>query len=404
MEFMKKITASVEFDGREYSLETGRLAKFASSVMVRCGDTMVLVTAVAAEKELEGIDFLPLQVEYKEKMASAGKIPGGFLRREGKPSDHEVLCARLIDRPIRPMITKAWHHETQIIANVFSAEPDVNPDTLAAVGASAALLISEVPFAVPVSEVRVGRLSRDGEFIINPSSSQLAECDIDITVAGTDAAIIMVEGEMKEISEEDFIRALDFGHEKIKILNKLQEDLLSQVEVEKKEVSEKVIPEEVVNLVIDTIFEDLKKHVYTISTKNQRRNNRLAIRERALEKANKIFAENEEYVSNIESWADTITSKLEKTLMRQMILDDKIRLDGRNLRQIRPIGCEIDVLPRTHGSSLFTRGETQSLTTVTLGTSRDEQIIDGLMPTYTERFILHYNFPPFSVGETGRLI
>ena len=256
---MKKITATVDFDGREYSLETGRLAKFANSVMVSCGETMVLVTAVASEKELEGIDFLPLQVEYREKMASAGKIPGGFLRREGKPSDHEVLCARLIDRPIRPMITKSWHHETQIIANVFSAEPGVNPDTLAAVGASAALLISEIPFTTPVSEVRVGRLN--GNFIVNPSNAQLDECDIDITVAGTDTAIIMVEGEMKEISEEEFIKALDFGHEKIRILNKLQKDLLSQLNVEKAEVCEKVIPEEFVTFVTDVIYEDLKTHV-----------------------------------------------------------------------------------------------------------------------------------------------
>ncbi len=399
---MQKITSQIEFEGKEYSLETGKLAKFASSVMVKCGDTMVLVTAVASEKEIEGIDFLPLQVEYKEKFASTGKIPGGFLRREGRPSDHEILCARLIDRPIRPMIPKTWHYETQVIANVFSAEPDVNPDTLAAVGASTALLISDIPFTTPISEVRVGRMN--GAFIANPSNTQLDKCDIDITVAGTDAAIMMVEGEMKEISEDDFILALDFAHEKIRQLNKMQADLVSQVSVAKRAFTEAVIPEEVAALVESTIHDDMNRYVHTVSTKNERREARASIREKALEAMQAKFADNEEYAPKVEKWTDDITAKLEKKLMRAMILDDRIRLDGRSLTQIRPIECEISALPRTHGSALFTRGETQSLTTVTLGTGRDEQLIDGLMPTYSERFILHYNFPPFSTGETGRLM
>ncbi len=405
---MQKITSAIKFAGKDYILETGRLAKFASSVLVSCGDTQVLVTAVASENELEGIDFLPLQVEYREKLSAAGKIPGSFLKREGRPSDHEILCARLIDRPIRPMITKSWHYDTQIIANVFSYEPDVNPDTLAAVGASAALLISDIPFEIPVSEVRVGR--KQGEFIINPSNAELEDCDIDITVAGTSVAILMVEGEMKEISEEDFIKALDFGHEHIRILNKLQEDLLSQVEVKKRAFTEEELPAELVAFVEETCYEDMKKYVHTITTKNERRESRLAIREKSLEATKEKFAvteanpEYEEYTENIERWVDTITGNLEKKFMRSMILDDKIRLDGRKLDEIRPINCEVGLLKRSHGSSLFTRGETQSLTSVTLGTSRDEQIIDGLNPTYNEHFILHYNFPPFSVGETGRLM
>jgi len=420
---MSKITATVNFDGRDYSLETGKLAKFANSVMVRCGDTMVLVTVVASEREMEGIDFLPLQVEYKEKYAAAGKIPGGFLKRETRPTDHEVLCSRLIDRPIRPMIPKTWHYDTQIIANVFSAEPDVNPETLAAVGASSALLISDIPFDTPVSQVRVGRL--DGKFIANPTNMQIENCDIDISVSGTDLAIMMVEGEMKEVSEDDFVKALEFAHEKIRVLNKLQMDFLKLFEeqsgqpVKKREFTVHEIPEIIVNFVEETIYSDLNKYVHTVTSKNERQESRANLKEKVIEEAKKKFAVTEEDKGNeviksienedkfpveqLEKWCDEIVAKLEKKQMRAMILDDKVRLDGRNLEQIRPIECEINYLPRTHGSSLFTRGETQSLTTLTLGTSRDEQMIDGLLPIYNERFILHYNFPPFSVGETGRL-
>lgn len=409
---MSKITATVNFEGKEYSLETGKLAKFANSVMVRCSDAMVLVTAVASEREMEGIDFLPLQVEYKEKYAAAGKIPGGFLKREARPTDREILSSRLIDRPIRPMIPKTWHYDTQIIANVFSAEPDVNPETLAAVGASAALLISDIPFDTPVSQVRVGRI--DGNFIANPTSMQLENCDIDISVSGTDLAIMMVEGEMKEVSEDDFVKALEFAHGKIRILNKLQMDFAKLFEekkgqpIKKREFSVPEIPAEVVEFVGNKISEDLNKYVHSVSSKNERSEHRTAIKTKAFEEASKEFGESKypEELENgqLEKWCDEIVAKLEKKQMRMMILDEKIRLDGRKLDQIRPIECEVDYLPRTHGSALFTRGETQSLTTLTLGTSRDEQLIDGLLPTYNERFILHYNFPPFSVGETGRLM
>ncbi len=425
---MSKITTSVTFNGKEYSLETGRLAKFANSVMVSCGETIVLVTVVASEKELEGIDFLPMQVEYREKYAAAGKIPGGFLKREARPTDHEVLCARLIDRPIRPMITKSWHHETQIIANVYSAEPDINPDSLAAVGASAALLISDVPFSIPVSQVRVGKIN--GKLIANPTDDEMKQCDIDISVSGTDQAIMMVEGEMKEISEDDFVEALDFAHKKIRELNALQMELVRKFEAEngpvvKRDFKVFEIPAEIVNVVENAIKEDLDNHVHTVTNKNERRDRRNEIKEKAIETlitseleilkdVNAILKPDEPKQPDVEpvpvskelctKWCEEIVSKLEKKLMREMILTDKIRLDGRKLDQIRPIECEVGLLPRNHGSALFTRGETQSLTSLTLGTSRDEKIIDGLLPEFTERFILHYNFPPFSVGETGRMM
>ncbi|MCL2039871.1 MAG: polyribonucleotide nucleotidyltransferase [Bacteroidetes bacterium] len=425
---MAKITTSVTFNGKEYSLETGKLAKFANSVMVSCGETIVLVTVVASEKELEGIDFLPMQVEYREKYAAAGKIPGGFLKRETRPTDHEVLCARLIDRPIRPMITKSWHHETQIIANVYSAEPDVNPDSLAAVAASAALLISDIPFEIPVSQVRVGRVN--GTLIANPNDAEMKQCDIDLSVSGTDQAIMMVEGEMKEISEDVFVEALDFAHNKIRELNALQMELVRKFEAENGPVVKRKfkvfeIPEEIVNVVENAIKEDLNNYVHTVSTKKERHDKRIEIKEKAIETlttsgldilkdVDAILKPDEPKQNDAEptpvskelctKWCEEIVSKLEKKLMREMILTDKIRLDGRKLDQIRPIECEVGLLPRNHGSALFTRGETQSLTSLTLGTSRDEQVIDGLLPEFTERFILHYNFPPFSVGETGRMM
>ncbi len=390
------------FEGKEYSLETGKFAKFAcGSVMVRNGDSMVLVTATASEQPKLDIDFLPLQVEYREKSSAAGKIPGGFMKRETRPSDKEVLSARLIDRPIRPMIPKQWNYETQIIANVFSVEPGTDPDTLAAVGASAALLISEIPFNGPISEVRIGKI--DDEFVINPSIEQVKNSKMDITVAGTDTAILMVEGESDEISEEEFIEALLYAHEKIKVLNNLQKDLLAQFSKQKREFIVDEPSEEFIELVKNEIHDELYEYVHNVTTKAERGAKRASILEKALIKTNEVYANNEELVSKISKFTATTVKKLEKKYMRNMILDDSIRLDGRSTTQIRPIACEISLLPRNHGSALFTRGETQSLTSVTLGTNRDEQMIDGLQPVYNERFMLHYNFPPFSTGEVGRM-
>jgi len=392
---------SIDIQGKEYSIETGKLAKFANgSVVVRCGDTMVMVVVVAAEKEREGIDFLPLQVEYREKMSAAGKFPGGFLKRESRPSDKEILTSRLIDRPCRPLFPKYWQYETQVIAQVISAEPGFDPENLAAVGASAAIMISDIPFAGPISSVRVGRIN--GEFIANPSMEQLKDCDLDISIAGTDASIVMVEGESNEISEKDFVEALVYGHEVIKQLNALQNELLKLTSKPKREVVDKSLPEEFLTVVNDAISEDLKKYVYAVTTKNERNATRAKLSEIALEKAKDAFGENEAYEGKIEAYASKAFSKLEKQAMRAMILKDKVRLDGRTPTQIRPITCEVGLLPRVHGSALFTRGETQSLTTSTLGTKSDEQMIDGLLPVYTNKFYLHYNFPPYSVGEVGR--
>lgn len=400
---MSQHTVSIDFHGKEFSIETGRMAKFANgSVMVRCGDTMVLVTAVASDHEKLDLDYLPLQVEYREKTSAAGKIPGGFLKREMRPNDHEVLSSRLIDRPIRPLIPKTWRYETQIIANVFSFDPECDPDVLAAVGSSCALLISDIPFAGPISEVRVGRI--DGELVINPSVEQLQDSDIDLTVSGTDTSLNMVEGEAKEISEEEFLEAIEFAHENIKVLNDLQKELQKLVGNEKRDFTIVEPPEELVSHIENLLLDDLKEYVHATTTKNERREQRTALLEKALESVVAEFGEKEEFEDvDIEAFTGEIVSKLEKREMRLMILHDKKRLDGRKLNEVRPITCETGILPRAHGSALFTRGETQSLSTATLGTKRDEQMIDGLMPTYTNNFYLHYNFPPFSTGEVKRM-
>ncbi|MCX6155880.1 MAG: polyribonucleotide nucleotidyltransferase [Candidatus Kapabacteria bacterium] len=391
---------SIDFDGKNYSLETGRFAKQANSVMVRCGDSMVLVTAVASERKIDA-DFLPLQVEYRFRFASSGKIPGGFIKREGRPSDNEILSARLIDRPLRPMLPKTWRYDTQVIATIFSYDPAVDPDTLAAVGASAAVLISDIPFTGPFSEVRVGRIN--GEFIVNPSTEQLTQSELDMTVSGTNDAITMVEGESSEISEQLFLDALVFAHEKIKILNALQLQLVEGLEITKREVLADVAPEEIISVIKNAINDELKIYVHSITSKKERNETRKSILEKALAAVTEQFGENEELKDKIQKYTEEVVSKLEKAEMRNMILTDRIRLDGRALDQIRPISCETGLLPRTHGSALFTRGETQSLTTCTLGTKRDELMIDGLMPTFFNQFYLHYNFPPFCTGETGRL-
>ncbi len=396
-------TKTIELFGKEYTLETGRFAKQANgAVMIKCEDTMVLVTAVAADTERD-VDFLPLQCEYRIKTASAGKIPGGFLKREARPTDNEVLVSRLIDRPIRPLIPKTWRFETQVIATVYSADPEVEPDVLAMTAASAALMISDIPFAGPVSEVRVGKI--DGEFVLNPSFEAIKESEFDLLVAGTDAAITMVEGEAKEISEELFIEALEFAHENIKKFNALQMEFVNSLDVTKREYEEHEPADELVQLVKDTIFDDLVQYVHKVTSKTERNEVRSKLIEAATEKVLEKYKEDEEYDEEFyTAEVAAIFKKLEKEEMRKMILNESKRLDGRGLTDIRPISVEVGLLPRAHGSALFTRGETQSLTTVTLGTAKEEQMIDGLQPTYTNPFYLHYNFPPFSTGEVGRLM
>jgi polyribonucleotide nucleotidyltransferase len=400
MSLNNPIRVSAEIDGQTYTLETGRFAKFSNgSVMMTCGDTMILINAVAANTEMD-VDFLPLMVDYREKMSASGKIPGGFLKREGRPSNKEILVARLIDRPLRPLFSKSWHYDTQVIAWVMSAQPEIDPENIVATGASAALLISDIPFNGPMSEVRVVKV--DGKFKINPKPEELAIAEIDYCVAGTDESILMVEGESNEISEEDFLEVLDYAHSRIKEFNNLQRELQKLASKEKREISDKEIPVEIYETVVNAVAEKTKTYVHTITTKSERQENRNLLSREALAAVEEKFAENEEYADKLAEYANSSFSKLEKKLMREMILVEGKRLDGRSLTDIRPIETEIGILPRSHGSSLFTRGETQSLTSVTLGTERDEQMIDGLLPTYYENFFLHYNFPPFSVGETGR--
>lgn len=381
--------------GKLFSIETGRYAKQANgAVMVRYGDTMVLVTAVAAEEPKEDTDFFPLQVEYRERASAAGKIPGGFIKREGKPSEKEVLSARLIDRPIRPLFADNYLNETQIIAFVYSFDGENDPDVLAAVGASAALSISNIPFLEPVGEVRVGRVN--GELIVNPTHEQIAVSDLEITVAGTETSIMMVEGELSEISEAELLEALKFAHEEIKKLVALQVELVKAVGKAKMQFPEKTVNQEMYNDVKALAYEKYKKIVSSVLKKEERSNANKELGQQTLEALAEKYPEGEKEIKEI-------LHDMEKELMRERILSEGLRLDGRNTKQVRPITIELGVLTRTHGSALFTRGETQSLTTLTLGTKNDEQIIDGLQQEYRKKFILHYNFPPFSVGEVGRM-
>ncbi len=389
------VSKEVEIGGRKFSIETGRFAKQASgAVMVRYADTMVLVTAVAAEEVKEDQDFFPLQVEYREKTSAAGKIPGGYIKREGRPSEKEILSARLIDRPIRPLFPDSFMNETQLIAFVLSYDGENDADVLAATGASAALMISDIPFNGPISEVRIGRVN--GEFVVNPTHQQLKDSDIELVVAGTADSIMMVEGESKEVSEADLLNALKFAQEEIRKLISLQNELREAVGKAKREVPVKEIPEDLVNAVKEKALEPFKEIVHSVLAKEERSAKNKELTSSVVEALSETFPESEKIIKDI-------MHDIEKDLMRKRILDEGIRLDGRNTTQIRPITVETGVLPRTHGSALFTRGETQSLTSVTLGTKNDEQTVDGLLEEYTKKFMLHYNFPPFSVGETGRM-
>ncbi|MBI2793767.1 MAG: polyribonucleotide nucleotidyltransferase [Ignavibacteria bacterium] len=396
-------TVKRTINGKELSIETGRFAKLADgAVMVRYGDSMVLVTAVAAQDARPDIDFMPLTCDYREKQASSGKIPGGFFRREGRPTTKEILSSRLIDRPLRPMFSKYWRFETQIIASVYSYDLQNETDVLAAIGASAALSISNIPFNGPISEVRVGRI--DGELIINPTHDQIKDSDLEILVAGSDSSIVMVEGASKEISENDFITAMDFAHTWIRELNGLQRELAQIVNPVKREPVSAEPPADIVQAIDSAIAEKFRTQIRIASSKDQRSTLRSEIKQLAADAVAAVVAANAETYSDIkpEKIISAVVKSIEAREMREMILADGKRLDGRSTTDIRPIQCDVGVLPRPHGSALFTRGETQSLTTVTLGTKRDQQLIDGLMPTYEIRYMLHYNFPPFSTGEAGR--
>ncbi len=389
------VLKELEFGGKKFSMESGRYAKQANgAVMVRYGDSMVLVTAVAAEQAPEDIDYFPLQVEYREKTSAAGKFPGGYIKREGRPTEKEILSARLVDRPIRPLFPEEFNNETQIIAFVFSYDGENDTDVLAAVGASAALSISNIPFNGPVAEVRVGKIN--GEFIVNPTHQQIKDSDIELVVAGTSDSIMMVEGESNEISEAEMLGALKFAQVEIKKLVELQIELVNEIGKSKREVPKKDADENLKKDVYKLAYDKFKEIVYSILSKEERSSKNKELAESVRTDLVEKYPESEKVVGEI-------LHDLEKELMRERILAEGIRLDGRNTTQIRPISIEVGILPRTHGSSLFTRGETQSLTTVTLGTKNDEQTVDGLLEEYSKKFMLHYNFPPFSVGEVGRM-
>ncbi len=387
------VTKEVQIGKHKLIFETGKLAKQANgAIMARYGDTMVLVTAVAGALR-DDIDFFPLNVEYREKSFAAGKIPGGFFKREGKPTDREVLSARLIDRPIRPLFNEHYKNDTQVAAFVYSFDNENDPDVIAACAASAALVISDIPFLEPIGEVRVGRVN--GEFIINPTFEEVEQSDMELVVAGTESSIMMVEGEAKEVSEDDMLNALKFAHNEIKKIVALQNELREACGKPKMVVEQKSIDENLIKDVNNLAYEKFKAIVSSVLSKEERSKANNDLFEEVKNTLSERYPEQEKVIKEI-------LHDMEKELMRKRILEEGIRLDGRNTKQIRPISIELNLLPRVHGSALFTRGETQSLTTLTLGTKQDEQIIDGLQEEFKKRFILHYNFPPFSVGEIGR--
>jgi len=389
------VKKEINLGGEIFYLESGRLAKQADgAVMVRFGDTMVLATVVASKEEKDSIDYFPLQVEYREKFASAGKIPGGFFKREARPSEKEILSSRLIDRPIRPMFPDWFRCETQVIVTVYSSDQEHDGDILGAVAASSALMISDIPFEGPIAEVRVGRF--DGQMVINPTYTQLQKSDMDVTVAGTEDSIVMVEGESREISEQDMLAALEFAHGFIKKMCQLQSELAREVGRPKRQPPEKTGDDALVNDVRAAVGDRITVLANTPLLKEERAKQASDLYESVKAALAEKYPEREKDIANE-------LHEMEYSAMREMILGKGKRLDGRGLKDIRPITIEVGLLPRTHGSALFQRGETQSLTTLTLGTKMDEQVIDGLLPDSTKRFMLHYNFPPFSVGEVGRL-
>lgn len=384
----------VQIGDKILRLETGKLGRQANgAILAQYGDTQVFVAAVAEDKPKEDVDFLPLQVEYREKAFAAGKIPGGFVKREGKPTDKEILSGRLIDRPIRPLFPEWYRNETQITAFVYSFDGENEPDVIAACAASAALVISEIPFIEPIGEVRVGRI--DGKFIINPTIEQIEKSDIELVVAGTASSIMMVEGEANEVSEAEMLEALKFAHEEIKKIVAIQNELAKECGRPKMTPPESGIPENLSKEVIEFCRDKLAEIVAMPLSKQERSEKNKELIDWTIENFKEKYPDNESDIKKI-------IHDLEKELMRKRILDEGIRLDGRRCDEIRPISIELGILKRTHGSALFTRGETQSLTTLTLGAKNDEQVIDGLLMEYTKKFILHYNFPPFSVGEVGK--
>ncbi len=398
---MNIINKKIELaDGRVIEIETGKLAKQADgSAVVKMGGTMLLATVCAAKEVKEGTDFMPLTVDYKEKFYSAGRFPGGFMKREGKSSDYEILISRLIDRPIRPLWPDDFHLEVFVNVTLISAENDIQPDALAGLAASCALATSDLPFGGPISEVRVCRI--DGKFVINPNFSEMAKADIDLMVAATEENIMMVEGEMKEVSEHDMLEAIKFAHEEIKKHCRVQKELMKELGTDvKRDYPHDDEDEELRKAVHEFCYDKCYALAKSAKPKHEREDGFAAIKEEFIatlpEPANE--AEKEEYAKKL--WmVERYYHNEEKEAMRNMILDEGIRLDGRVCDQVRPIWCEVDYLPCAHGSAIFTRGETQSLASVTLGTKMDMKETDEVLIQEDQQLVLHYNFPPFATGE-----
>ena len=392
---MNVVTKTIDLgDGRPVTIETGKLAKQAhGSVVVRQGDTMLLAAAVSNHDASEGVDFLPLTVDYREKYASTGRFPGGFFKREARPSDTEVLVMRLVDRALRPTFPEDYHAETQVMIQLMSADKVNMPDSLAGLAASAALAVSDIPFDGPISEVRVARVG--GEFIINPTYEQLEEADIDMMIAGSMDSIVMVEGEMHEVSEEEMVSAIEAAHAAIKVQCQVQLDMAAEVPSSspKREYEHEKHDDSLKQAIHDACYQAYYDAAKNAGSKKERGATFKAIKEDFLagmsdeDKAAKQYMLRDYFKAT------------QKKAIRDLLLNEGIRLDGRGTKDIRPIWCEVDYLPGPHGSSVFTRGETQSLTTLTLGTKDDEQLIDNALVRKTEKFLLHYNFPPFSTGE-----
>ena len=394
----EKKVFSYNWGGRQLTVEIGQLAKQANgAVLVRYGDTVVLTAAVGT-KQAKDTDFFPLTVNYEEKMYAAGKIPGGFIKREGRPSEHATLTARLIDRPIRPMFAEGFRNEVQITNTVMSVDPNCPPEMAAMFGSSLALCISDIPFDGPIAGVDVGRVN--GEYVINPTTEQKENSDIELSVAGTATAINMVESSAKEVNEEDMLGALLFGHEEIKKLVAFQEEIVREVGKEKMEVT-LLSFDPAIEAQVKDLFSEAMIHAIQTEEKLAREANIEKVKETAIEHFEAVLEENDEKAGLLKQ-VSQIVDNLEKDEVRRLITEEKVRPDGRKIDEIRPLSSEIDLLPRVHGSGLFTRGQTQALTSATLAPLGEYQVIDGLGIEEGKRFIHHYNFPQFSVGSVGR--
>ena len=398
---MAKQEFQFDFCGRGITVETGEIAKQADgAVIVRYGDTVTISTACASNQAKEGIDFFPLTVSFEEKLYSVGKIPGGFLRREGRPSEHATLTARMIDRPIRPLFAEGFRNEVQVVNTVLSVDQDAPCEMAAMFGASLALCISDIPFNGPIAGVHVGRVN--GELIANPSVAQQELSDIDLTVAGTKKALNMVEAGAKEVSEEDMLAALMFGHEQVKKLCEFQEEVIAACGKEKREIQLYAV-DETIDQEVRNAYEAKIREAVSIKEKLDRYNtiDELTEQAAAMIEAKDYASEKEQ--ANAVKQAKEICHGIEADEVRRLIIEDKIRPDGRKIDEIRPLDSKVDLLPRVHGSALFTRGETQVLSTTTLGALNENQIIDDLTTNESKQFMHQYNFPPYCVGETGRM-